>query len=175
MPKSKKRDRQSSQITFTAMVAASDLRPLVQVAWGTEQGQLTPAQARDHAFAVLSAIAAAELDACLVQWAVQKLGVPFADAGKLLQLFREKREKGFHPQTTLNIDGERVTPDAAKQYASWLMDAAFQAEIESLIAVFLIDDLNQTPQAINQIIEEFREMRGATTLWPSKQEPDQPD
>lgn len=160
------RNRQFSNniINVTSIVSAGSLEPLIRIDWGSNQGQFTPDQARDHAFAVLEATSAAELDACLIQWITRKLETPSSAAVKILQLFREKREIKFDHTVTININGERVTPEAARQHATWLLDAAFQADIESLLAAFLLEDVGQTPEAVNQIIEEFREMRGMKTM-----------
>jgi hypothetical protein len=59
--------------------------------WGKQQAQLDPQQRETHAYAVLEAIAAAELDACLVQFATQKLELKPEEAAQILKACSERR------------------------------------------------------------------------------------
>lgn len=152
-------------IYVESMVRHSDFSPCVKLTWGDEAGIFDSAQARHHAYAVLEAIAAAELDACLVQWLTQKIGITQDEAGQVLLHFREKRETNAIPSVTLNIGGEHLRPDSAREYATWLMDAAFTTELEAFLVTFALQDLNQPAEFADQLIQEFREMRGATTMW----------
>jgi hypothetical protein len=163
----------SDEILVSSMVASKTLKPAVQISWGKEQAQIPIDAARHHAYAVLEAIAAAELDACLMQWATQKLGVSPMEAGQILILFRQKRESGQIPSVTMNLGREHIRPDTARKRAEGLMMAAFGTEIEAFLVAFLIQDLDQSPEVADQIIQEFREMRGATTMWPET-ESDEP-
>ncbi|MBE9178747.1 hypothetical protein IQ268_09260 [Oculatella sp. LEGE 06141] len=152
-------------IWVESMVASRALTPAVSIRWGKQQANLDPEEARHHAHAVLEAIAAAELDACLMQWAIQKLGLEIQEAGQILILFRQKRNTSTIPSVTMNIDGDHLRPETVRQYATQMMDAAFGAEIEAFLAAFLLQELKQSGEIADELIQEFREMRGVTTLW----------
>lgn len=153
-----------------SMVASRTFNPAVKISWGKKEAQMSLTQARHHAYAVLESAAAAELDACLVRWATAKLSLSPREAGQILMVFRQKRESGQLPSVTMNIDGEPVRPETAKQGAIALMDAAFGTEIEAFLVMFLMQDLGQSPEMADQLIQEFREMRGVTTAWPDEGE-----
>ncbi len=152
-------------IWVESLVRSRTLTPAVNIKWGKQLAQFSPEQARHHAYAVLQAIAAAELDACLMQWATQKLGLGSDDAVKLMMIFRERRNAPT-PSVTINMgNGEHIRPETAKRRAIDLFNAAFGTEVEAFLVAFLIEGLNRTPQVADQIIQEFREMRGAITAW----------
>ena len=116
---------------------------------------------------LLQAAAAAEMDACLVRWAMEKLDVSREDAGKLLLIFRSKRESGQIPSMTLNIDGDRMTPDEIKQAAGDMLSMAFHTEMEAFLVQLLVKDVGHSAEVANQMIQEFRKMMGLRTVWPS--------
>ena len=159
------------EIVVESMVASRSLTPAVLLTWGKQQAQLDPATARHHAFSVLVAIAAAELDACLMQWAVKNLEATPYEAAQLLMVFRQKREsEPGVPSVTINIgQGEHIRPDTARLQAEQLMYMAFAVEAEAFLAAFLLEDLEQTPEIVDQLIQEFRAMRGAVTMWPDEE------
>jgi len=158
------------EIVVESMVASRSLTPAVLLTWGKQQAQLDPATARHHAFSVLVAIAAAELDACLMQWAVKNLEATPYQAAQLLMLFRHRRESNSGvPSVTINIGGEHIRPDTARLQSEQLMYMAFAVEAEALLAAFLLEDLEQTPEIVDQLIQEFRAMRGAVTMWPDEE------
>lgn len=160
-----KRKGKSDEIFVESMVAARTLTPAVQITWGNECARLPADVARHHAFCVLGALAAAEIDACLMQWATQKLQLSPAEAAQLLMTFRQKRETDGIPSCTLNLGDEHIRPDTARRRAEILMNAAFGVEIEAFLAMFLIRELNQSAEIADVLIQEFREMRGAQTMW----------
>jgi hypothetical protein len=160
----------NNAIIVESQVSSRTLTPAVRMTWGKEAAQLGPVQARYHAFSVLEAIAAAEIDACLMQLAVKKLGSTPQDASQILMVFRQKRDNKAVPSTTINMgEGEHIRPDTARARAEQLMYTAFGVEAEAMLAVFLLEDLNQSPEVVDRIIQEFRDIRGAVTLWPSEQ------
>lgn len=120
---------------------------------------------------LLEAAAAAELDACLFEWAIRKLGSSNEDAGKLLLIFRSKREEGKLPSLTLNIDGDHMRPSTVKEAADDMMYMAFCAEMEAFLVDMIVNDVGLGGEIADQMIQEFREMRGAKTLWPDKENP----
>jgi hypothetical protein len=68
--------------------------PFVQLLRGDKiMAQMSTAQARDHAHAILEAAEAAEQDAFLMDFARNVMGMPFQDAGKILMALRDYRAK----------------------------------------------------------------------------------
>lgn len=66
--------------------------PFVQLLRGGKViGQMSPEQARDHAHAILEAAEAAEQDAFIYDWVLNKVGGGPAQAGGLLVDFRKYR------------------------------------------------------------------------------------
>ena len=61
-------------IDFQSVVAAADLEPFVQFRWGGELGQLSVAEARFHALAILQAAEAAESDSAIARLFVEQHG-----------------------------------------------------------------------------------------------------
>lgn len=55
--------------------------------------QMSPGQARDHARAVMESAETAEQDAFLLDFARNQIGLPFADAGRIIVAFREYRAR----------------------------------------------------------------------------------
>jgi hypothetical protein len=55
--------------------------------------QMTPDEARDHARAITEAAEASEQDAFLLDFARNKIGMPFQEAGKIIVAFREYRQE----------------------------------------------------------------------------------
>jgi hypothetical protein len=157
-------------IWVESMVASRTLTPAVKMKWGQQEGLFDPETARQHAYAVLEAISAAELDACLMRWAIDKLKASPEHAAQIVILFRQKRESGALPSVTLNLGkGEHLRPDTVKQRATQLFDSAFGTEVEAFLMAFLLQDLEQSPEVAGQILMEFREMRGAKTMWPEEE------
>ncbi len=82
-------------IHINSVVSARDYRPFVQLKWGKEGCQMTPDEARAHAYAILDAANAAETDAIMVGFLREKVGLKEgADIGVILKDFRDLREKG---------------------------------------------------------------------------------
>jgi hypothetical protein len=152
-------------IQFSSIVSSKTGNPFVIMKWGKEEGKLTPQEAMAHGAAVMQTAMAAILDAQIVQWAMQKLDMPQEKAVMLLRLFRDKRETGKLPSLTLNIDGEHLRPETVKKMGCQFLEMAFMTEAEAFLAAFLLEDVGTDPSKVDVIIQEFREMRGAITLW----------
>lgn len=160
-------------IWVESMVASRTLTPVVKMKWGQQEGMFDPETARHHAYAVLEAISAAELDACLMRWAIDKLKVSPEKAAHIVILFRQKRESEALPSVTLNLgDSEHLRPATVKRGAQMLFNAAFGTEAEAFLMAFLLQDLEQPPEVADQILQEFRAMRGAVTMWPDEESED---
>jgi hypothetical protein len=56
----------SNEISMESGVSARTGEPFVLIRWGSERGQLTPAEAEAHGLAILSTAMAARLDAAIV-------------------------------------------------------------------------------------------------------------
>lgn len=84
---------EATTIEVESMVASRSREPFVVLKWGAESGQLTPAQARDHARRILEAAEAADQDAFLVWWLTERVGATGEHAGGLLVEFRAWRAK----------------------------------------------------------------------------------
>lgn len=161
-------------IYVQSMVRSRDLIPAVEIKWGEQHATLDSEQARHHAYATLEAIAAAELDACLMRWAIQKIGLTPQEAARILMLFRQKRDDNALPSVTMSMgNGEHLRPDTVKQRATQLFDAAFGVEIEAFLVEFLTQNLGRSADVADQIIQEFRAMRGLTTVWPEEGQSDE--
>ena len=159
----------NNAIIVESQVSSRTLTPAVRMTWGREAAQLDPVQARYHAFSVLEAIAAAEIDVCLMQFVVKKLGSTPLKASQRLMAFRQKRDNRAVPSTTITmVDGERISPDTARVRAELLMDMAFSAEADAMLQIFLLEDMKQSPEVVDQIVQEFRNLRGAANVWPSE-------
>ena len=150
----------NSSISVESMVSARRGEPLVKIEWGKESGTLTPSEARLHAFGILEAAASAEIDAVVLKWAQQKLGMDLGQAAYLRRLFRDKREAGQMPSCTMNFDGERMTPDEVRRCAIDMLFMAFNIEMEAFLSHFLLTEAGTNEVQVNAVIEELRAMRG---------------
>ena len=154
----------ANEILVESMVAARSLQPTVSLKWGKEHAQFTPREAMEHAFGIMEAAVAADLDACFFRWAMAAIDLEAPEAARVLQLFRQKRETE-PPSCTMHIGDEHIRPETARQRARMLLDAAFNTELEAFLAVFLLQDLNQSGEIVDMLIQEFRTMRSLTTMW----------
>lgn len=159
----------SDDIQFSSIVSGKTGDPFIIMTWGKEEGKLTPREAMAHAVAVMQVAAAAIIDAQLVQWAMSKLSMSQQQAVMLLRLFREKREKGRLPSLTLNMNGEHLRAETVKRMGCQYLEMAFMTEAEAFLAAFLLENIKTDTGKIDIIIQEFREMRGAITLWEDSQ------
>lgn len=154
------KSEQNPDILVESMVSGRSGEPLVKVEWGKQSGLLSPSEARVHAYSLLTAAASAEIDAVIIQWAQQTLAMSLEQAALLRRTFRQSREAGTLPSCTLNIGGDRITPDEARRSAEQLMFMAFYTEIEACLARFLIQEVGCDEAQVNAVIDELRQMRG---------------
>lgn len=152
-------------IFIRSMVGPHSMAPSVVLRWGDRTAYFTPAEARSNALAIMKEAAQAELDACLMRWAKQKLSMPSQQADQLVNFFQQKRQTESLPSCTMHIGDEHIRPDTARERAKTLLDAAFGTEVEAMLVMFLMQNLNLSAELAEQLIQEFREMRGAITLW----------
>lgn len=80
----------ANRIAVQSVVSAATGRPLVQIKWGDQVGQITPDEARQHALILLDAANAAETDAALLRF-TRLMGGNDQDAARLLAHFRASR------------------------------------------------------------------------------------
>jgi len=72
----------------------ADGEPFIQLIRGTEViAQMSTAQAREHALAVLATAEAADQDAFIYDWVVNRVGSGVQQAAGLLMDFRQYREE----------------------------------------------------------------------------------
>lgn len=79
------------QISMESIVSAFTGEPFVQLHWGELHAQMTPDEARQHAFAILECAEAADSDAFLFHFARKRVGMDEERAAKLIFSFREFR------------------------------------------------------------------------------------
>ncbi|MBD2261411.1 hypothetical protein [Pseudanabaena sp. FACHB-2040] len=159
------KEQQSDQIWVESLVKSRTLQPAINLKWGKQQAQLTPQEATHHALAVLEAAAAAELDSALMRWAVEVAGSSPVQGAQLLQLFRQQREAGQIPSCTMDLGDESIRPDTARERAKYLLMNAFNTEVEAFLLVFAIQDLGLAAEQADQMLQEFRALRGLQTDW----------
>lgn len=152
--------QQSEEILIESMVSARNGAPLVSLKWGKESGALTPQEARQHAFSILEAAAAAEMDAVVFKWAQQTLSMEPSQAAFLRRMMKDDRAAGNLPSCTLNFDGDRMTPDEVRRCALDMLFMAFNTELEAFLSRFLLEQVGINEQELNAVIEELRVMRG---------------
>lgn len=166
----------SYQIRIETMVGSRTGEPSVVLKWAKEEGYLTPAQARAHAQSIMEAATAAEFDGCLVRFARENLAMPDCEVVDMLRTYRQRRDADtIHPMPASNIhlpNGEILRPDMARDRAYSLMRAAFSAEAESFLSAFLMRESRLSAKDADWLVQKFREMRGAVTVWPDQS--DQP-
>lgn len=82
-----------SMIRLEGIVSSRTGAPKVTIRWGLQLAQLSPAEARERALAVLECADAAESDAFLVTFLKEKINLPPDKYGVILNEFREYREQ----------------------------------------------------------------------------------
>lgn len=95
-------------IEITSGVSAKHFKPFVQLWWGKQGCQMTPNEAREHAYGILAAAEAAESDAILVAFLREKVGIKEGvDVSLILRDFRTFRERSNTrlPDTAHRHDG----------------------------------------------------------------------
>lgn len=87
-----------SQLHLSTIVSARSGEPFVIVEWEGLKGQWTPTEARQHAYQVLEAAEAAEVDAFLLSFFRDKFKLDVARAAVILKEYRAWRDA--HTETT---------------------------------------------------------------------------
>lgn len=146
--------------TVESMVKASDQSPAVKIQWGDNSGFLSVDEAIAQGMKFLEAAVASRIDAAVLQWAQQSLGMSFENAVLLRRMFRQKRESGAVPSLTMNLDGNHITPARARDSALNLLFMATHSEHEAFLAHFLIQDVKIDIDRVNQAIEDLRAIMG---------------
>ena len=76
-----------------AIFGAKTHQGLVLIKWGDKQIAVPPAEARAYAHLIFEAAEAAEQDEFIVTFMTEKAGAPFEAALRVLQDFRQHRQK----------------------------------------------------------------------------------
>lgn len=155
--------KKNDGIFVQSIVSHRNKKPYVTIDWGDRHAQLTPEEAREHAFGILAAAAAAILDAQLIEFATKKLGLKPNEAGAMLIMFRESRNEPL-PSTFLDLGGTKMTPNEMRECASTTLYISLMSEMEAFLATFLLHHAGVSPDIIDPLIQDFREMRGDATL-----------
>lgn len=79
-------------LVISSVVSGRTRKPYVQLQWGEERGQLTPAEAVEHATKIIRAAESALSDAFLVNFFSEKLDIAPELALGVLADFRRYRE-----------------------------------------------------------------------------------
>lgn len=82
----------ASDIRIESGVSAERRDGFVVLRWGSESGQLTPEEARQHALAILGAADAAEHDAAAFNYALAAEGWDLRKAAAFIAALREFRQ-----------------------------------------------------------------------------------
>jgi hypothetical protein len=92
--------------------------PFVQLLQGEKViGQMTPLEAREHAQAILEAAEAAEQDAFIYDWVLNRVGGGMAQAAGLLRDFRQYRRERTGKSSGPRHSRDWVMPDKEKPSA----------------------------------------------------------
>lgn len=95
-----------SSMEMHSGVSFFDGHPFVSFRWGAEDGQLSPAEVRAHAMALLEAAEAAEGDA-LVFRVFQRTGMEVSAAVAMVGFMREERKIGWPPREPAPVEDEQ--------------------------------------------------------------------
>lgn len=82
-----------------SFVSNKDHEGYVRLEWGKQKGKLNPAEARMFAMTILACAEAAESDAFLINFLMQKVEMDFERAILIMRDFREYRDKQAEKQT----------------------------------------------------------------------------
>lgn len=86
-------DDEQQSIEVQSGVSVFTHEPYVQLRWGAESGQLTPAEAREHALGVLRAADAAEFDATVWAEMTETIGLEPESVVRFLAGIRERGQR----------------------------------------------------------------------------------
>jgi hypothetical protein len=93
-------------ISVNSCVSSRDGRPFVQMRWGAEGCQMTPDEARAHAYGILDAANAAETDAIMLAFLKDKVGFDIGEnMALILRDFRDFRERKHKAKEGQNRSG----------------------------------------------------------------------
>lgn len=79
-------------ISVESLVSGKSGLPLVKMTWGENGCQMTPEEARRHAYGILDAANAAESDSLIYRFLVTKVGLKQEQAIAVFRDFRQLRE-----------------------------------------------------------------------------------
>ena len=83
----------SGFINLESLVSDQTGKAWIKLTWGGQSGQLTPKEARQHAYDIMETANAADEDAFLYEWVTTHLKVPPEKAILILRDFREWRAR----------------------------------------------------------------------------------
>lgn len=80
-------------LRVAAIYNTKDDYPYVELAWGPMSGRLTSDEARAFAMQIITCALDAEQNAFLVDYLVEKVGIPSIKVGEILEEFKVWRER----------------------------------------------------------------------------------
>lgn len=103
----------NNEFTAQGIVASKDQKPLVDLHWGEQRGQLTPGEATQMGLRIIMAAIEAERDAGLLHFTLETMNGDYQAAGALLSGVRKHREQWdptnpVEPEAELRPNGENV-------------------------------------------------------------------
>lgn len=90
-PLSSEPPRDAADIQIESGVGVMSGLGYVNLFWGPQSGQLTTKEARRHALIILDAAAAADHDAAVLRWLLERMGMPVEAASAVLVDLRKAR------------------------------------------------------------------------------------
>lgn len=102
--------RAGGTLDVVGIVSAESGKPIVQLSWGEQAGQISPEQARAHALLILEAAQNAVADAAILGWARDELNVDLERGAQLLDALRRYRADRWG-QPDLQLEFEHPAPE----------------------------------------------------------------
>lgn len=84
--------KENDVIHLNSVVSSKSGLPFIQIKWGENGCQMTPEEAREHAYAILDCANAAETDSIMLRYLMEKVGLDMSNAAVIMQDFRRLRE-----------------------------------------------------------------------------------
>ena len=140
---------EAGDILVQSCVGFRDGQPKVDLVWGDQEGQLTPAEAFEHSLGIIAAAIAAQTDAMLFEWCVVQLGLKDREAAVVLGEFRQHRLD--NPNNLKAWRGQALK----------MLQAAEETETDNFLGGFWEKIGAQDPESVLEDFKEFRENKKA--------------
>jgi hypothetical protein len=138
-------------IEVSSMFGMVAQQGLVAVKWGTNQGILTPVEARQHAMVILEAADAAISDHALITWSRDVGDLPLELAAGILMHFRKFR--------AIWEDIEENDRQALRRTAVGVLADVEQQQAEEFVEHFLREHVKAPEHAVRGFLYDFKRIR----------------